>query len=174
MQENVLLTGRPGVGKSTVIQRALETSDTNAGGFFTQELRDGSRRVGFGITTLDGERGTLAHVNIEGAPRVSRYGVNIEDIRDVAVAALNRARQHSRLIVCDEIGRMEMLCPEFEPAVRAALDSPKPLLGTIQDRRDRFVDEVRSREDVSVIEVTRENRDDLPEQIAAWIEEVAD
>jgi nucleoside-triphosphatase len=173
MQTNVLLTGRPGVGKSTVIQRAIDISDADAGGFFTQQLQRDGRRVGFGITTLDGERGTLAHLDIEGQPRVSKYGVNVEDIREVAVAAISRALEQSNVIVCDEIARMEMKCPDFEPAVRAALESSKCLLGTIQDRSDPFLDEVRSRPDVTIVEVTRDNRDALPEQIAAWLDKVA-
>lgn len=173
MRSNVLLTGRPGVGKSTVIQRALEMTDVTVGGFFTQELQEDGKRVGFGITTLDGEEGTLAHVDIEGQPRVSKYGVNVEDIREVAIAALSRAVADAQLIVCDEIARMEMTCPDFEPAVREALDSSTPVLGTIQRRSDPFLDDVRSRDDVTVVEVTRDNRDDLLGRIAAWIEDVA-
>ncbi|MEA3399691.1 MAG: NTPase [Armatimonadota bacterium] len=173
MRRNVLLTGRPGVGKSTVIQRALELADVEAGGFFTQQLQEDGKRVGFGITTLDGERGILAHVDIQGQPRVSKYGVNVEDIRDVAVAALRRALEDAQVIVCDEIASMEMKCPQFEPAVREALESRKPLLGTIQQRSDPFLDEVRSRDDVTIVEVTRASRDALPQQIAAWIDEVA-
>ncbi|MGC9317769.1 MAG: NTPase [Armatimonadota bacterium] len=173
MERNVLLTGRPGVGKSTVIQRALELADVDAGGFFTQQLQEDGRRVGFGITTLDGNRGVLAHLDIEGEPRVSKYGVNVEDIRDVAVAALREALEDAQLIVCDEIASMEMKCPEFEPAVREALESPKPVLGTIQQRSDPFLDEVRARADVTVVTVTRDNRDALPERMAAWIAEVA-
>lgn len=181
---NLLLTGRPGVGKSTVIERALARVPVRAGGFFTQELREGGavavgsdrlrspggRRVGFGITTLDGEEGVLAHVSIKGSPRVSKYGVNIADIREVAVGALQRALQDAELIVCDEIARMELLCPEFAPMVRGCLDAETPLVGTIQERRDDFLDAVRARSDVRLLEVTAANRDDLAEEVAAWIE----
>jgi len=169
---NLLLTGRPGVGKSTVIQRALERVEVKAGGFFTQELSEGGRRVGFGITTLDGDEGVLAHVTIAGRPRVSKYGVNVEDIRQVAVAALERALRDAELIVCDEIARMELMCPEFAPMVRRCLDSDTPLLAAIQQRRDAFLDEVRARKDVQVLEVTAGNRDDLVRQVVTWIEAV--
>ena len=181
---NLLLTGRPGVGKSTVIQRALEGVSVRAGGFFTQELRvgggvavgrdrlrsPGGRRVGFGITTLDGREGVLAHVNIKGPPRVSKYGVNVDDIREVVVGALARALQDAELIVCDEMARMELLCREFAPMVRRCLDAETPVLGTIQERRDEFLDEVRARPDVRLLEVTAANRDDLADEVAAWIE----
>ncbi len=167
---NLLLTGRPGVGKSTVIQRALEGVSVRAGGFFTQELREGGRRVGFGITTLDGREGVLAHVNIKGPPRVSKYGVNVDDIREVVVGALERALRDAELIVCDEMARMELLCREFAPMVRRCLDAETPLLGTIQQRRDDFLDAVRARSDVRLLEVTPANRDDLADEVAAWIE----
>jgi nucleoside-triphosphatase len=166
---NLLLTGRPGVGKSTVIQEALQRSQVRAAGFFTQELREGGRRAGFGITTLDGQQGVLAHVSIPGPPKVSRYGVNVADIREVAVAALERALREADLIVCDEIARMELMCPEFAPMVRRCLDSAAPLLGAIQQRRDPFLDEVRSRQDVRMLEVTAGNREALVDEVVQWI-----
>ncbi|MCJ7744781.1 MAG: nucleoside-triphosphatase, partial [Actinobacteria bacterium] len=39
-KKNLLLTGRPGCGKTTVIRKALE-GRTGAGGFFTEEIRTG-------------------------------------------------------------------------------------------------------------------------------------
>ncbi|MFQ6001621.1 MAG: nucleoside-triphosphatase, partial [Anaerolineae bacterium] len=72
----ILLAGRPGVGKTTVIKQVVEMLGGEAGGFYTEEIRQGGRRLGFKIITLEGEEGVLAHVDIKGAPRVSKYGVN--------------------------------------------------------------------------------------------------
>jgi nucleoside-triphosphatase THEP1 len=58
----------------------------------------------------------------------------------------------------DEIGRMELCSPAFQKAIDRALDSPKPVLGTIQDRTNAFLDSVRERPDVEVLRVNTGNR----------------
>jgi nucleoside-triphosphatase len=170
---NWLLTGPPGVGKTTVVAQVVERLGVRAGGFYTREIREHGRRLGFAINTLDGQEGILAHVDAAGRPRVSRYGVNVADIDGVAVPALLRALRGAALIVVDEIGRMELFSDRFRQAVMACLDSPKPLLGTIQApgpaaalaggpaRREPFLDAIRNRPDVSLYVVSRDNREEL-------------
>jgi nucleoside-triphosphatase THEP1 len=78
MSNKILLTGRPGSGKTTVIEWALAAMPkVQAGGFFTCEIRDAQgTRLGFEIVTLDGQETTLAHVRIRSAQRVGKYGVS--------------------------------------------------------------------------------------------------
>ena len=78
--KNILFTGVPGIGKSTIIEKIVQRINRSKTGFYTREMRASGRRVGFTITTLDGERGTLAHIDIPGHMRVGRYGVNLPDI----------------------------------------------------------------------------------------------
>jgi nucleoside-triphosphatase THEP1 len=77
---NILFTGLPGCGKSTIIEKIVQRINRPCTGFFTKEIRDRGRRVGFSITTLDGQQGTLAHIDIRSRIRVGKYGVNIRDI----------------------------------------------------------------------------------------------
>ncbi|HID05680.1 MAG TPA: AAA family ATPase, partial [Armatimonadetes bacterium] len=115
---NILLTGLPRVGKTTVIQRVVESTDLPFGGFYTQEVREGGLRVGFKIITLDGEEGILAHIRTRSRYRVGRYGVNIEDMQNVAMPAVERALSEGKVIVIDEIARMELYCPGFDELVQ--------------------------------------------------------
>jgi len=69
------------------------------------------------------------------------------------------------LIVIDEIGRMELFSPAFREAVERALDSPKLVLGTVMARSHPWVDAIKARSNVSLVEVTTLNRSTLPEQI---------
>lgn len=55
----------PGVGKTTLIQKAsevLQSSGVPVDGFYTQEVRQGGRRIGFDVVTLSGARGPLSRV----------------------------------------------------------------------------------------------------------------
>jgi nucleoside-triphosphatase len=168
-RKNVLVTGRPGVGKTTLIERVLEALAVDAGGFYTHEIRDGGRRVGFAITDLRGASGILAHVDHPGEHRVGKYGVNREDLERIGVPAVLDAVRRARLVVMDEIGRMELCSEAFQAAVTAALGSPVPVLGTIQDRRNAFLDAIRARDDVEIVRVDESNRDRL---VGALVERV--
>lgn len=162
---NILLTGRPGVGKSTVIMKVVDSiGSENVGGFWSQEIRIGGRRTGFAIKTFLGENGILAHVDMTNGPRVGRYTVNIDDIESIALPALDRAFDENKIIVIDEIAKMELCSPSFAPTVLRCLDAGK-VLGTLQKRGGHFVDEVRGRSDVLLLELTISNRERMPGKI---------
>lgn len=166
MGHNLLLTGKPGVGKTTVIRKTLGMlKDVPAGGFFTEEVRKGGRRIGFRVLTLDGQEAWLAREGFLSSHRVGKYGVNDEAIGRVIIPALQRALETSRLIVVDEIAKMELCHPSFGEAVWACLESPKPVLGVIQQSRLPFLEKVRARFDVQIWEVTVQNRDRLPGEV---------
>ena len=60
---NLLLTGPPGCGKTTVLERVVEhLGDLRLAGFLTLELREHGQRVGFEAVGLGGRRVILAHV----------------------------------------------------------------------------------------------------------------
>ena len=161
MGRTILITGRPGVGKTTVLKSAVKRLGGHAGGFYTDEIRNGGRRQGFKIVTLDGQEGTLSHVDIKGPPRVSRYGVKLKDLDEIAVEAVRRAVTESDCIVIDEIGKMELFSEEFRKAVTEAVESEKPVLGTVMATRDPWVDSLKALPQVTVIEVTQDNREQM-------------
>jgi nucleoside-triphosphatase len=155
---NVLITGPPGCGKSTLVLRVLEVGAVPAGGFTTGEIRaPGGAREGFRITGCSGAEGILAHATLRTGPRVGRYRVNLADIEGIGVTEIARAIDDpaTALIVVDEIARMELFSERFREVVTVALDSPKPLLGTIQVRREPFLDRVRSRSDTVIVQIER-------------------
>ncbi|GBC99519.1 Nucleoside-triphosphatase THEP1 [bacterium HR17] len=170
-RKNWLLTGTPGIGKTTVVQRTLNLLPPawRVIGFFTEEVREHGERVGFQIVTLDGQRAWLARKGMASPYQIGRYGVDTDAIARVIVPTLQRALQEADLIVVDEIAKMELCHPAFAEVVWACLDSPRPVLGAIQQSRLSFLDKVRQRSDVEIVTVTRENRDALPHQLAATL-----
>lgn len=173
----LLLTGQPGVGKTTVIRAVVDQVQISAGGFYTEEIREGGRRTGFRLVTFDAlspQMGVLASVNISSGYRVGKYGVHLEDLERVGVAAIRRAvtQPQTGLVVVDEIGKMELFSSAFREAVLAALASPKPVLATVMARPHPWVDAIKAGPDVSLVEVTRTNRQIMPDLVLGWLRKV--
>jgi nucleoside-triphosphatase THEP1 len=160
LKKNIFLTGAPSSGKTTVIKRLIPKLPLQAAGFYTVEERRGDKRVGFVMRTLDGKEGYLAHREISSEFRVRRYGVSVENIEAIAIPAIRPGE--GRIIVLDEIGKMECFSAAFRTAAKRALDSSNVIIGTVTLGGDDFVVGVKERPDIEILEVTPENRDALP------------
>jgi len=159
--KNLLLTGKPGVGKTTLLERVVKDLDVPVGGFYTQEIREKGIRKGFQLITWDGKSGVLSHVNIQSRCRVGKYRVDLKVLETIGVPAIEEAIHHAKLIAIDELARMELFSQAFQKSVLNALDSKIPVVATIQERPHPFLDQVRTRSDVQLFYVTLENRDSL-------------
>jgi nucleoside-triphosphatase len=157
----VLLTGRPGCGKTTLVRRVVNELARPTGGFYTEEIRQRRERVGFKIVTLDGKEGAFAHVNFKTNQRVGEYGLDLSPLETIGIEAVREALRAGQLTVIDEIGPMEIRSAIFRNVVNEALESRAPLLGTITARPFPFTDAIKKRRDVTVIEIRGENREQL-------------
>lgn len=164
MTAKIAVTGSPGVGKSTLVERTLELYRGTAGGVLAREVRAAGRRVGFELLDLSsGKRGILAWETGEG-PRLGRYRVNLKDLEEIGARAVENALGCD-LIVVDEVGPMELLSEKFVDAVLKAIRSHKPMLVVLKEGSQHpLAREIRKT--FKVITVTREKRDALPEEIA--------
>ena len=160
MSRNILVTGPPRCGKSTLIERVVGRVQKPMTGFFTREMRQGGKRVGFSITTLDGKEGVLAHQDTKSRFRVGKYGVNLDHIDQIAVPSMVPANA-DEIVVIDEIGKMECFSYLFRQTLLNVLDSDNSVLGSIALKGDKFIQKIREREDVLLIHITENNRDEL-------------
>ena len=175
MGRTLLLVGRPGIGKTTVIKAVAASLGDWAGGFYTEEIRGPGGRQGFRLVTLDGREAVMAHVNLRGSerPRVGRYGVDVGAIEQVGVAALCKAMREGRVVVVDEIGKMELFCGPFKEAVFQAAGGPQPVLSTAMARSNPWVDSLKAMPNVTQWEVSARNRDGLAQQVVQWLDETS-
>ncbi len=166
VNQKVLLTGRPGCGKTTLFKRVVKNLSQRAAGFYTEEIRDRGVRVGFRLVTLDGDEGVLAHVDFETPEHLGKYRLDLFALENVGVKAVRDAVRARKLVVIDEIGPMEIRSARFRDAVNEVLESEVPLLATIFARSLPFTDGIKSRPDVTMIEVRRDNRETLVSELS--------
>ncbi len=171
MQKRVLLlTGNPGVGKTTVLTKtveALKAEGISVGGMISREAREGNMRVGFEILDLtNNKHGWLAHINQRTGPQVGKYHVNLADLENIGATAILEAAEKCNVIAIDEIGPMELFSQKFKQAVKQALESRRVMLAVVHAKAsDQLINEVKHREDAEIFTVTLANRESLSEEL---------
>lgn len=169
MTRILILTGAPGVGKTTVLTKtvdALKAKGINVGGMISREVREGNLRVGFEILDLtNGKPGWLAHVNGLG-PQIGKYHVNLEDLDNIGTTAITQALEKCDAVAIDEIGPMELFSEKFKQVVVQALGSKKLVLTVVHGKaKDPLVTQAKRRVDAEIFNVTFSNREKLLEQL---------
>jgi len=169
--KNILLTGPPRCGKSTVIEKLVQQIDKPLTGFFTREIREKGRRVGFSITTLDGKEGVLAHQESKSKLRVGKYGVNTDELDRIAVPSMVPSKA-GQIVIIDEIGKMECFSSLFRETLIKTLDSANPVIGSIAQKGSPFIGRIKERKDVLLVTVSQKNRDYLVGSLLKQISEM--
>jgi len=164
-----LLTGQPGTGKTSLIKQVIADTDIDAGGFYTEEIRARNTRTGFRIITLDGREAVLSHIDFNKRLQVGKYGVDVKALNEVGVTAILKAIEYSKLVVVDEIGKMELLSEAFRNAVRIIVDSSKRTLGTIMRNTNPFTDSIKCQSQVNLLTLTRNNYDRILSDVKEWL-----
>uniref|UniRef100_A0A8D0G7M7 NTPCR triphosphatase n=1 Tax=Sphenodon punctatus TaxID=8508 RepID=A0A8D0G7M7_SPHPU len=149
------------------LTEVLKSSGVPIDGFYTEEVREGGRRIGFDVVTLSGRRGPLSRVGSGSSTarpeyRVGQYIVDLASFEQLALPVLRNAdlgsETRKKVCVIDEIGKMELFSQSFIRVVRQTLTgSGTVILGTIPVPKGKplgLVEEIRSRKDVKVFNVS--------------------
>ena len=169
-RKNILITGLPGVGKTTLIKNiggALK--GLRPVGFYTAEIREGGIRKGFELISLDGRKGLLSHTDIQSPHRVGKYKVDVKGFEDF-LSSLPLLNPSTRLIVIDEIGKMECYADPFKYLLKEIFDSEKWVIATIALKGSGMIEEIKKRKDVKLFEITQRNRNALLPDILNEVE----
>ncbi|XP_066467538.1 cancer-related nucleoside-triphosphatase isoform X2 [Tiliqua scincoides] len=111
MAKHVFLTGPPGIGKTTLIQKAteaLKTSGVPIDGFYTEEVREGGRRTGFDVVTLSGRRGILSRVRSGSSTArreycVGQYVVDLPSFEQLVLPLLRNITKENRDSILQDV-----------------------------------------------------------------------
>ena len=159
MKKHIFLTGEIQIGKSTAIRSFLEQSGMHADGFLTRLTSRELQRelILYRFDTVLGESDGKLAAKMNW-PEVEVFAETF----DIHGAEIVRGSGSSGLIIMDELGAFEESAPEFKAAVFEKLGGVVPVLGVVKKRESPFLDAVRAHPNVTVIEVTEDNRDAVP------------
>ena len=168
---NILVTGSPGTGKTTLISTIISKFNVGVIGFLTTEIREKNIRTGFTIETCSGIKKILASKkNLDSKYRVGRYGVYLDNLNFI-VNKLEETieKELPKLIVIDEIGKMELFSQPFKDFVLSALNQ-KTVLGTIMLKDNDFTKKIKLRNDTTIFEINLQNREKITNEIKELID----
>ncbi len=164
-KKNILISGLPGIGKTTLIKKlCLEIQDRHPIGFYTEEIRLEGQRKGFQLISLNGDRSIFAHVLIESTFRVGKYGVDIKTF-DEFLDSIDFQNNQGSPIVIDEIGKMECLSSKFVKMIWEIMDSDNKVIATISHTDGGIKGKIKEREDVELFKMNLDNRESLLAEI---------
>jgi len=159
----IFITGLPKCGKTTLIKELIKFYNSSVSGFFTEEIRNKTRK-GFKIKDIrTGDEGILASVDLKGGPKIAKYFVNTKDIERIAIPSLERL---ASLYFIDEIGAMELKSKRFEKILETVLSSDKNVIATLHRN---YVSKYKKYG--KIIWLTRENWNEIFEKIKRSLNE---
>jgi len=159
-----LLTGKPRAGKTTLIKKLIdEVGPENCGGFYTEEIKNATDRIGFRCVSINGVSVEIAHIDSLSKVRIGRYGIDVEIFENFAVKVLQDALHSKKIIVVDEIGFMQMLSADFRQIVQEIISANQIVLGTIPIDSHPDIDKIKYAEGVKLVSLSEFNRDAVSE-----------
>jgi nucleoside-triphosphatase THEP1 len=170
MKKNILITGIPKSGKSTLLKKLI-TSIQDKVGFVTNEVLYKDSRVGFEIENNTGYKVVLSHIDFKTPFQVSRYFVNIDSLDSMIPKVYEF--QEGNILYLDEIGEMQLFSEKFKGLVLKYLDSPNICLSTLSYVFENdFTKQIKERDDIMLIEISTENREEKEKFIIQLLKKI--
>ncbi|RME24900.1 MAG: nucleoside triphosphatase [Deltaproteobacteria bacterium] len=165
----VLVTGAPGIGKTTLIKSFTERiRGVKLAGIVTEEVRDKKGRTGFTVRTLDGQKEAMfATSGGKGkkGKRVGKYHVDVDAFEQVALDAVAYHPEYN-LYVIDEIGPMECLSRTFCETVKMLIKSDRvAVLASVAKGGHPFIRDIIRMPGTEVVELTGSGHERIEDEL---------
>jgi nucleoside-triphosphatase THEP1 len=170
MKKNILITGVPRSGKSTLL-RKLISNVPNKVGLVTNEMLIDRVRVGFETETHLGNKATLAHIDFITPNQVSKYFVNVENLENLIPEVLGFKKND--ILYLDEIGQMQLFSEKFKELVLRYLNSENTCTATLSYMFENdFTKDIKERDDVILVKLSPENRNEKEIFVIALLKKI--
>lgn len=171
---NLLLTGDSGVGKSTLLYNIAQNLEHKTiQGTYSTVIYEGNQRVGWHLHNYQNEGGTLAHVQIQSDHKMGPYGVDMELFHHIMMPQLT-LDHNVDLYFIDEIGILASWSKQFMDAMNTLLDSDQKVIAIIRKKPGSYTDGIKQRSDITQLEMTQDNRDQISFYVLDWIKKIPD
>lgn len=164
--KNILLTGEINVGKSTIINKmiAKHFSDSVIAGFKTLPFYEQDEVKGYYIEDQCkiGVKPMVDNIVGKIFEKEHRcYGIT-DTFENKGVKILDHALNTKvDIILLDELGFFENNSENFKKRIIEVFKSHTRVIGVLKKKDTEFLNSIKSREDILVIEVTKGNRDNI-------------
>ncbi|MBR6039075.1 MAG: AAA family ATPase [Clostridia bacterium] len=159
---HILIVGRNGVGKSTLIRALLETIPVQVHGVITK--KEAPQSDGFCPVYIHAY-GAPKQYNVDNRIGLCSQGNSVAFPEAFDRFAASEAFPKGGVIVFDELGFLESGAPRFTEAVLRTLDEAPLVIAAVRDKETPFLDAVRSHPRADVFRIDPENRDRLRETL---------
>lgn len=196
--KHIFLTGNVQVGKSTILRKIIEACpEKEIGGFFTKWINKNNIKNGGlyifkatrqNLTEVDklavkkpagelpGEQGVLyGKENMVAGFRPDNYKkkITFPEVFDTLGTSYLSNTDNADLILMDEIGVFEDKAPEFKKCVLGILDRDTQVIGVVRDKDGILTNAIKIHPNVTVIDVTVKNRNELLENFLEQLKKQA-
>ncbi len=170
------ISGLFGVDKTESLKKIIEMLNEegiSVGGLLTEPIMEDNRIVGYQVMNWrTKEKAILAHLHLDSSVNIDGYNVDIENLEEVGVKAIEDAALRDDVILVDEAGKMHVQSERFNEVVKAVFEVDKPLILTFHKKsRNKLLQDVRKRDDVRIFELTEINKGILPHKVVELIKD---
>lgn len=156
---NIIITAPKHLGKSTAVAKIIKLLPGSVSGFITEFIDRDSLDRALVLRSIDGALRQNAVVWKKGLYEIDHSVFN--------AFAPSLVDVDSDFVVIDELGKFEKNSEELCAAVTKAFDSTCHVIASIRMDAAGWMQELKNRSDVLVINLNEQNRDALPEFVAS-------
>ncbi|SDZ10829.1 nucleoside-triphosphatase [Proteiniborus ethanoligenes] len=163
---NLFITGEIGIGKTTIINKIIDKLNCSVGGYSTdREIVNGKKIFTAKSLLDDTERCIFAKIHMANGHKE----IYEDSFRYCIISILEKSLSKADVIILDELGFMEDNIIQFTSYVHSLLDSDRFILGVLKKHDCQFISSIRSRKDVLVVDVNKDNRDSILDELLSMI-----